>query len=366
QISAANSRATTAPSATGDDCLMCRDWSGPDSIGAQFPRGAIPRNDPAGYLAEHLCSPFPSYTDKARAIFTWCHHNIAYDTYSLFNNCVRNMPAEESILSGLAVCGGYAQAYKAIAVRAGLECIVVTGHGKGFGHTPLEPGERPPPRKADGHAWNAVRIDGGSWKLLDACWGAGHLDTQTNTYKQAFNPTQFIATNEDFGRSHFPQDSNHQFRADGSVVGWDEYYIGTGAPSWCGGAEKEGIRKASLEPKEQQLQVNSGQVVRFQFSKICEHWTSEKNGLGKPPLFVLQIGGQDGRKQDFIPIETNGYWHWADVHSKDLGAPGEKVHLLMITTIDNREARGLTAKEFLSKKGRCAMSWNSLVRWQLV
>lgn len=74
---------------------------------------------------------------------------------------------------------------------------MVGGHGKGYGFTPLKEGERPPPRKASGHAWNAVKIDNGYWKLLDACWGAGSVSGQS--YSQHFKPHQFTASNEMFG-----------------------------------------------------------------------------------------------------------------------------------------------------------------------
>ena len=369
QIDAANARGTPGEEPQ-NDCWTCRDWSGPDTVSTQYPRESLPRKNPAAYLGQHLCSPFPSYTDKARAIFTWCHHNIAYDTYSFFNKCVKNVPAEESILRGLAVCGGYAEAYNAIARSAGLECQVVTGHGKGYGHTPLKKGERPPPADPSGHAWNAVRIDGGNWKLIDACWGAGHLcEASGGLFKQQFHPEQFTMTNDQFAESHFPSDSKQQFRDDGRIQGWDEYFIGPveGEPPMVyGNAEEEGISKRSVEPREKDISVYSGQVIRFQFSKVCEHWTSEKDGKGKPPLLVLKIGGVDGRKEDMIPIETDGYWHWADVNARDLGAPGQSVQVLQVTSINNQDARGVTYREFASKKGRCAMAWAYVMKWDLV
>ena len=322
-----------------------------------------------GHLARGLCDPFPSYTDKARAIFTWFHHNIYYDTVAFFGNNVKHMSVEDTIFSGKAVCQGYAETYKAIANRAGLECVLASGHGKGFGYTPLKKGEKPPPPKPDGHAWNAVRVDGGEWKLLDACWGAGHLDSGTNTYKQKFTPGQFTSDNDTFGRRHFPKESKYQFRNDGRVLSWDEYYIGRvngETPIFYGAGHQEGILEYSVEPMERQIPVNSGEVVRFQFSKICQHWKSEKHGPGKPPLLLLSIHGLDGRKDDMIPIETDGYWHWVDVHAKDLGAPGQAVQVAQLTKIDGKDGRGVTAKEFLSKRGKVGMAWSYILKWDLV
>ncbi|XWW95552.1 hypothetical protein V2A60_003513 [Cordyceps javanica] len=370
RVREATSRTATPalPAAELNNCFACRDWSAPDAVAAQYPRQSVPRNDPVGYLAHNLCSPFPSYSDKARAIFTWCHHNIAYDTGAFFGNSVQHQTGESTIFSGLAVCAGYAETYKAIANRAGLECDVVGGHGKGFGYTPLKNGEPVPRADPSGHAWNAVRIDGGGWKLLDACWGAGNVDGATQSFNKVFAPAQFNVNNEQFGARHFPENPKFQYREDGRTVSWEEYYRGRadGEPvTIFSNAAEEGINESSMEPANKHIQVYSGQVIRFQFCKTCPHWKSEKNGVGKPPLFVLNIHGLDGRKDDMVPIETDGYWHWIDVNARDLGAPGQKVEVMQITSVDHKDARGLTARDFLAAKGRKAMAFSFLTQWIL-
>ncbi|KAK2018149.1 transglutaminase-like superfamily protein [Colletotrichum eremochloae] len=365
QIEAVSAKAN----ARAVDCLICRDFSGPDGVAAQYPRQSLPRNDPVGYLAQVLCGPFASHTDKARAIFTWFHHNIAYDCAAFFGNCIRGRSGAETISLGKAVCSGYADTYKEIALRAGLECITVTGHGKGYGYTALKKGERPPPKKADGHAWNAVRIDGGEWKLLDACWGAGNVSDVTKEYTPDFKPHEFTRRNDIFGLSHYPSDDRHFFRPDGRVPTWEEYYIGPvhgDKPIIYTIAHEEGVWDHTVSPKELQIPVYSGQVVRFQWSNKCEHWTSEKHGKGKPPLLLLSIKGRDGRKEDMVPIETDGFWHWTDVNAIDLGAPGQSVSVAMITTIDGQDARGMTTKDYFAKKGKCGMSWTYLMKWELI
>lgn len=163
------------PGAVGQ-CLICRDFSGPDQHAARFPREHLPSSD-VGWLAQQLCGPFPSLTDKARAIFTWLHHNVDYDVHSFFSGTISPSTPERTITSGLAVCEGYAGLFAALALKAGLQALVVSGDGKGYGHTPLEPGQ-PVPAFDSNHAWNAVCIDNGEWKLIDPCWGAGHLGCQ--------------------------------------------------------------------------------------------------------------------------------------------------------------------------------------------
>ncbi|EXM02824.1 hypothetical protein FOIG_05813 [Fusarium odoratissimum NRRL 54006] len=291
QIEAFETRALT-PSAPVYGCLICRDWSDPDAVAAQYPRDTVPRDDP---------------------------------------------------------------------------CVVVTGHGKGFGYTPLKKGERPPRADPTGHAWNAVRIDGGDWKLLDACWGAGHVNGQN--YEPKFSPLQFTNANENFGLRHFPSESRYQFRADGQPVTWENYYTGgiDGEPhGMCSTTGEEGIAESSVEPKQRHIPIDSGEVVRFQYSKVCEHW-SEKMCGGKERLVLLCLPRGDGQKEEMIPMETNGYWYWLDVNASDLGPRGKSVRLLVLTKFGDREdARGVTGKEFLAKFGRCAMGWSYLVTWDLV
>lgn len=365
QIKAVETR-TKAPKVPG--CLLCRDFSGPDSVAEQYPRQNLPRtHDLTGYLADALCTPFSSDTDKARAIFTWLHHNIAYDTEAFFGNNVKHVEPRDTITTGLAVCGGYAGLFSAIALKAGLEAVMVTGHGKGYGYTALQPGDPCPPRDPSGHAWNAVRIDGGHWKLLDACWGAGNVGNQV--YNKHFTPSYFTMPNDDFGLKHFPQDDRHFYRSDGSIPTWEEYMIGPiGAEplQLFGSVEDHGLAQTSFTPAAKRISVRSNEIVRFQFHKICDHWDHEKNGKGKPYCMILDIQGVDGRKQDYLAFEVNDFWWWLDVPARDLGAPGQKITCYAVTTINGVDGRGVTGKQYLQKKGRCAMAFGGVAAWDLV
>ncbi|KAK4130017.1 hypothetical protein BT67DRAFT_446127 [Trichocladium antarcticum] len=368
QIDAAASR-ISLPSPTPpptNNCLTCRDFSAPDALAAQHPTASLPpRTDPIAHLARTLCDPFPSATDKARAIFTWLHHNIVYDVHGFFNNCIpRGQTPAQTIASGKAVCEGYARVYESIAARAGLGCVVVCGHGKGYGFTPLRAGEPPPPPDPTGHAWNAVRIDGGVWKLVDPCWGAGALCN--GAYTQRLASECFTMSNEQFGTRHFPEDPRHWY---GPRKTWREYVVGPVGDEpaeWMGDATTEGLDVFNFEPARKKISVYGGGVVRFQFGKVCEHWLPERHGEGKQMLFGLKIGGLDGRKEDIVPVEHDGFWYYVDVDARDLGAPGQKVSLIGFQTVDGQSARGLTKAEWLRKKGRSGYSYAHLVRWELV
>ena len=351
-------------------CLLCRDFSAPDAHAAKFPRQSVPSLD---WIATQLTTPFLSPTDQARAIFTWLHHNISYDVEAFFNNRVQPSTPASTLMSGLAVCEGYAGLFTAIATIAGLKSVVVGGHGKGFGFSALPPGT-PLPAEYSTHAWNAVKIDNGEWKLIDCCWGAGSVNGKGQPYNKHFSPRFFTSSNDEFGLRHFPTNKSQFFRSDGRRISWEEYILGdTGGTLlqvYSSVAENEGISETSFLPKYLKLPVrssaHSGPTVRFQFSRICEHWEPVHNGAGKPYVFVLSIHGVDGREDDFVPFETNGIFWWADVVPQKLGAPGQRVSAYTVENLNGQSGRGLSVDEYRMKKGRVGMNFGGLAMWELV
>lgn len=61
--------------------------------------------------------------------------------------------------------------------EVGIECQEVPGHSKGIGY---RQGQTLKGVKSD-HLWNAVLL-GGQWFLLDACWGAGRVDMEHQSF----------------------------------------------------------------------------------------------------------------------------------------------------------------------------------------
>ncbi|KAJ5488605.1 hypothetical protein N7539_003495 [Penicillium diatomitis] len=364
------------------ECLICHDFSGPDARAAQYPRQSLPTQD-IGWLANELTAPFPSLTDKARAIFTWLHHNIEYDVVAFFNNDLQPSTPASTFSSGLAVCEGYATLFALLATKAGLEAIVVGGHGKGFGHEDLAPGQPVPPYNPSGHAWNAVKIDGGQWKLIDACWGAGVVQGPGQPYIKRFEPHMFTISNEEFGLKHFPSNRDHFFRSDGRQVSWEEYITtnpdspqgGKPLKVWSGLSEHSIGRKTIL-PAEGAISIsNTPGPIRFQFGLLCEHWTLARHNRQKPGLFLLEVHGVDGRKDErfvFNHVPGNGpggggeAWYLDIGDARQLGAPGQKISLIVLNTLgDRHDCRGLTAEEYKSQVGRVGMSWSGLAEWTL-
>ena len=114
--------------AAAAECLHCYDFAAVDAHAARFPRASVPSLD---WLAGQLTAPFAAETERARAIFTWLHHNIDYDADAFFSGNLKPSTPDGTLRAGKAVCEGYAGLFAALAVKAGLEAVVVNGHGKG-------------------------------------------------------------------------------------------------------------------------------------------------------------------------------------------------------------------------------------------
>lgn len=105
--------------------------------------------------------------DQARAIHDYVARAATYDygAADLIDAGVddaRVAASQEAfgiLVSGTAVCNGYAQAFKAIADAVGLPTVTVTGEAWS-GVT------------SGGHAWNRVLVDG-SWLVVDVTWDDG-------------------------------------------------------------------------------------------------------------------------------------------------------------------------------------------------
>jgi hypothetical protein len=270
------------------------------------------------------------------------------------------------------VCEGYASLFAALALKAGLEAVVVGGHGKGYGYSPIKPGDALPEFKPSGHAWNAVRIDNGEWKLIDPCWGAGHV-TCGQTYEKSFTPAMFTMDNNEFGKRHYPSDNRYFFRTDGrETMPWEEYWlddVGERLTVYSCAHPDHGLGERSFQPSEKYIKVYDPQgepVIRFQFATVCPHWDHARHGKGAPYAMVLHIGGTDGRKTDKIAFQTDQKLWWVDVNRHDLGAPGQKVSVYAVTSIDNRDGRGVSVADYKAKKGKVAMGFAGIAMWELI
>jgi hypothetical protein len=63
---------------------------------------------------------------------------------------------------------------------------------------------------------------------------------------------------------------------------------------------------------------------------------------------------------------SNEFWYWADVPAKDLGAPGQGINVFAVTSVNGKDARGMTRREYLGKKGKVRDGIWGVCAWDLV
>lgn len=323
-------------------CIKCHDFSAPDTHATFFPRSQV---NSVAELSHELTSPFATETEKARAIFTWLHHNITYDVDAFFSGNLYPSTPDSTFRTGKGVCEGYAGLFKGLAEKAGLEVFVVSGHGKGFGYVPSGP-DAAVPKMDSNHAWNAVLMDG-EWHLIDSCWGAGAL--MGSEYKKLFSPHWFTSTPAEFGRRHFP--TNTQFQLTEEPMDWASYILDPEGPVIFEDFSKLAYAPDLLQPSMKYLP--SRQRVSFNIWKTCEHMS---NSPTENYVLLLMCEGD----QAVLEADESGGWSTTFY----VPASGD-VSLFYVKTVDGREAFGLGGDGFRKAKGKKRMEFGGLARWSI-
>ncbi|XP_041810362.1 kyphoscoliosis peptidase [Chelmon rostratus] len=143
--------------------------------------------------------------ERLRAIWVWLCHNIEYDVSGYLGHSEKLSSPEDVIAAGRGVCCGYSNLCTEMCREVGIECQEVPGHSKGIGY---RQGQSLKNVKSD-HLWNGVLL-GGQWFLLDACWGAGRVDMEHESFVKRFDDFYFLTDPEEFIDSHFPDEEKWQ------------------------------------------------------------------------------------------------------------------------------------------------------------
>nr|XP_023678070.1 kyphoscoliosis peptidase-like isoform X1 [Paramormyrops kingsleyae] len=155
-------------------------------------------------LVRDLLRGTSSDVEKLRAIWVWVTHHIAYDMEGYRNPNLRSASPDDVLRTGRAVCAGYSSLVQRMCSLAGIECKELSGYSKGAGY---KLGNRF--RGESDHAWNAVRL-AGSWHLLDATWGAGHVTDNVSQFEFKYNEFYFLTHPALFVGDHFPLEGQWQ------------------------------------------------------------------------------------------------------------------------------------------------------------
>jgi hypothetical protein len=160
------------------------------------------KNDGIQVMAEKITAKSETDKEKVRAIFSWIAHNIEYDVNSFMSGRIPKSEPMDVVISGKGVCQGYANLFEALSEAVGIDAYVVSGFSKGYGFA-----NRRKLENSD-HAWNAIKLEN-EWYLLDATWGAGHLN-ERGKYISMMQEKYFLANPAFFITEHLPEDPAFQ------------------------------------------------------------------------------------------------------------------------------------------------------------
>lgn len=151
-------------------------------------------------MAAWLVSHTENQTALLRSLYAWMSSHINYDVVNTFQPGYYKDTADainKTLQTRTAVCEGYASLYMAVARRAGIPAMLVTGY-------PLTAGR---PDNAS-HAWVAVQLDN-DWKMIDPTWGSGSVNN--NKYTPRLTWRHFLAEPHEYLKTHVPFDPLFQF-----------------------------------------------------------------------------------------------------------------------------------------------------------
>ncbi len=147
------------------------------------------------YIAERESDPFL----RVKALHDWVADRIAYNAPSLKLARIPQADgdADSVFRTRKGVCAGYAHLMQELGKATGDKIVYVVGDAR----------SQSSPMEAEGHAWNAVQING-AWYLIDATWDAGSVGDYTFTKRYStdylFTPAHVFAV------QHFPDQPKWQ------------------------------------------------------------------------------------------------------------------------------------------------------------
>lgn len=151
------------------------------------------------YVAKNLTKGIKDEEAKAREIFNWITHNIAYDVQALQTGVSTDQSVEDIMKSKKGICDDYARLFNVMANSVGLRSTVVLG----FVNTTSDS------NGLLGHAWNELQI-GERRGVVDTTWGSGYYDSSELKYIPRKDSWYFMADPAQISLSHRQEDEKGQ------------------------------------------------------------------------------------------------------------------------------------------------------------
>lgn len=156
-------------------------------------------------IQQHVTKDMSEF-DIARVLHDYIIITTEFDSENLKNNTLPDSvyTACGVLLDRVAVCQGYAEAYKLLAEAAGLNCKIVTGM-----------------TGDENHAWNIIEIDG-EWYNVDVTWDdPTGVVTTTGTENLKYN--YFLIPDSVMHNDHTPFGDTEKCTSDKYLYGMKEY-----------------------------------------------------------------------------------------------------------------------------------------------
>lgn len=216
----------------------------PDSLACNLPA-----------LTAYLIRPAQTEVEKARSLYTWLTHYLAYDRSASNQGRRLNQSIEDILRRKRGTCFDYAQLYQAMCREAGLNSRVISGYARPRLGAPVS-------ARSPDHAWNAVQIDG-VWQLVDATWG-----NAKDEWRQTYGRDYFVAPPELFVLNHLPANPLWQLLdapVDTAWFRWSAFEVASslGASAGTGWAFKDSIAALLALPHAEQMAREAEAAFRF-------------------------------------------------------------------------------------------------------
>ena len=147
------------------------------------------------YLAAQESDPYL----RVKAVHDFVANHVAYDAVALAEGRYPPQDAATVLETGMGVCAGYANLFKAIGDATGDNVVVVVGDSRSRGGQ----------ISGAGHAWNAAEVNG-RWYLIDATWDAGYVNGREFT--KQYSTSYLFVPPAVMGVTHFPDEPDWQLR----------------------------------------------------------------------------------------------------------------------------------------------------------
>jgi hypothetical protein len=230
-----------------------------------------------GTINNVVSNKFTDKIDKARAIYYWVAHNIAYDVKALRNSSnAKNTPAEV-LLTRKATSLGFASLFQDMCSSADIRCLTVDGFVK---YNAQQIGEKD---QEINHSWAVVQLGQTpeEWFYVDPAFGSGNLSADMKEFTPAYSDAYFFTEKATFNQQHFPDNSAWKLGSAPKNKG-DFFEM----PVIKTAAMELGITKCS--PNNGKIKPKADKAFKFSFTlKSTENITKVELGIGEKKKYKV-------------------------------------------------------------------------------